>query len=37
MNDATKKALAEWLIVMDGAALVHKQELARAAWEKGYD
>lgn len=34
MNDATKKALAEWNRLMEEAKQAHDRELAQAAWEK---
>lgn len=34
MNEATKKALAEWNRLMEEAKLSQERELAQAAWEK---
>lgn len=34
MNEATKKALAEWNRLMETAKKSHERELAQAAWEK---
>jgi hypothetical protein len=33
MNEATKKALAEWNRIMEEAKKSHEQEMARRAWE----